>query len=253
MNYTGDNEVYNTPQIGDNCGLVSPTSACTVGGVVYWMSTHDFWQWNGGVAPLPTDDVRNYLFTSYINRSYLDVCTASVNQAKRQVRFWFPSQSAVENDAGIIYHYDQQCWSPMGFGRSAAVDSELLTVPVSGDTTGAIYYDETGADANGAALSYDLEFGYVDISNGDRNADIMGMIPDFQTIVGTIDLTLLTKFYPNDSATHDGPYSLTSSTQRIDLRSDGKLFGFSLSASAIGNTFRLGLPRLDVQPGGART
>ena len=44
MSYTGNNFIYNTPQIGDNCGLVDPTALCAEGGVAYWMSDQDFWR-----------------------------------------------------------------------------------------------------------------------------------------------------------------------------------------------------------------
>lgn len=252
MNYTGNVEVYNTPQIGDNCGLVDPTAVCTEGGVAYWMSDQDFWSWNGGVALLPTDDVRAYIFQGGLNRQYLNKCTAILNRAKRQVRFYYPFGSSIENNAGMIYQYDQQCFSPLAYGRTAGADAELLAAPVSTDATGRIYYDETGTDANGAALPTYIEVSDIDISNGDRNADIFGWTPDFQTLSGTIDLTILTKYYPSDTATIDGPYAITSDTQRQDLRADGKLFAFALASNALGATFRLGVPRLDVQPSGAR-
>lgn len=252
MTYTGNNEVYSTQQVGDNCGLVDPTAACTEGGIVYWMSDQDFWSWNGGVSALPSDDVRAFIFNGGINRQMLSKCTATLNRAKKQVKFWYPSSGSTENDVGMIYQIDQSCFSPLNFGRSAAYDAELLNTPVSADITGLVYYDETGTDANGAALAYDLQFGMIDLSNGDRNADIFGFTPDFQTLVGTVDLTILTANFPSDTATEDGPYPITSTTGRQDLRSEGKMFSFSLAANAIGATFRIGVPRLEVQPAGAR-
>lgn len=255
MNYTGSNEVYSTPQIGDNCGWVDPTAICTEGGIAYWMGDQDFWMWNGGVQALGTDDVKQAIFQGGINRLYLSHCTATLNRAKKQVRFWYPSNISTDNDVGIIYHYDQQCFAPLAFGRTAAIDANLLSTPVSADRNGSIYYDETGTDAAGTALPWSLELGGLDISSGDRNADIFGFVPDFGTITGTIALGIMTKYYPSDTYSQYSPASLpaiTSSTQRIDVRADGKIFGFQISGGAVGNTFRLGLCRLDVQPSGAR-
>jgi hypothetical protein len=252
MNYTGGQEIYSTPQIGDNCGLVSPTAVCEEGGVVYWMSDQDWWSWNGGVTILPSDDVRDSVYRNNLNRTQLGKCTAMLNRAKRQVRFFFPSSSANENDSGMIFQYDQQCWSPIAFGRTCGTDANLLQTPVSCDTTSMLFYDETGVDANGAPLPCSIQIGDMDISNGDKNVDVMGLIPNFQTLVGNATFNALASYYPSDMYQVDGPWVLTSSTQRQDLRLDGKLFAFSLSLSDLGATMRLGVSRLDVQTSGVR-
>ena len=252
MTYTGNNEVYNTQQVGDNCGLVDPTAVCAEGGNAYWMSDQDFWSWNGAAAVLPSDDVRSYVFANGINRNELSKCTAVLNRAKRQVRFFYPSTSATENDSGMLFQYDQSCWAPLGFGRTAGHDAELLSVPVSTDLNGYVYYDETGTDANGAAIPTNLLLGLTDISNGDKNADIFGFIPDFATLSGTINLTIQTVYFSPYLTNSDGPYPITQSGPRIDLRSNGNAYAIELSSNAIGANFRLGVPRLVIQPSGAR-
>lgn len=256
MNYTGGQEIYATPQIGDNCGLISPTAVCGEGGIVYWMSDQDWWMWNGGVQPLPSDDVRSYVFqvgSGILNRQQITKSTAALNRAKRQVRFWFPSQNATENSTGLIYQYDQQgVWSVLDFGKSCGCDATLISTPVSADTAGRIYYDETGTDANGVALAWELQLSDLDISNGDRNADVFGFIPDFQNQVGDIDLEIQTSYYPQQTSNTDGPYALSAGDGRLDLRSDGKLFSFSLVQDVLSGTFRQGVHRLDVQPSGSR-
>lgn len=67
--YTGDNFVYQTPQVSDNASLISPWALGVLGEAVYWMSDSDFWMWNGTVQPLLSDDIRDYVFRN-INRSY---------------------------------------------------------------------------------------------------------------------------------------------------------------------------------------
>ena len=134
-----------------------------------------------------------------------------MNRRKRQVRFWYPSGSSVENDIGVLYHYDQQCWSILGFGKSCGCDAQLLPGPLSCDTSGMIYNDEIGTDANGIALPTSIQLGLTDISNGDRNADIMGFIPDFETLTGTISLTVNTVYFSPPVANTDGPYAITVS------------------------------------------
>jgi hypothetical protein len=256
MTYTGTSEIYTTQQVGDNCGLISPTAVCAEGGTAYWMSDKDWWTWNGSTSVLPSDDVRSSVFQGGINTSYLNKCTAMLNRAKRQVRFFYPGAGETENSAGMIFQYDQNCWGPLGFARSAGFDAELLSTPISTDIDGYIYFEETGTDANGAALPCNIELGLTDLGNGDRNSDIMGIIPDFQTLVGTIDISIETVYFSPYTSETDGPYPVVGSStqgQRIDLRSNGKAFSISMEMNDIGETFRLGLPRLDVSAAGARS
>lgn len=257
MNYSGGQEIYDTPQIGDNCGLVSPWAVCAEGGVAFWNSDQDWWTWNGGVSALSSDDVRASVFQATgqqtgINRQQLGKCAAVLNRGKRQVRFFLPSASASENDGGMIYQYDQQCWSPLSFGRSSGTDANLFQTPMSCDQNGNLYYDESGVDANGQPLDWTLQLADLDISNGDKNMDIFGFIPDFQILNGTVQFTALAAYYPDQSFRIDGPWTITPTTNRQDLRLDGKLFSMQLVGSGIGNTMRLGASRLDVQPSGAR-
>jgi len=189
MNYTAGQEIYSTPRVGDNCGLLSPWGVCVEGGIAFWWSDQDWWTWNGSVQALPSDDVRASVFQpnptqTGINRQQLGKVCAVLNRAKRQVRFYYPLENAGENNAGMIYHYDQQCWSPLAFGRSAGDDTKLLPTPMSTDITGNLFYDETGVDANGAPLPCYIELAEIDLSNGGRNVDVFGFLPNFQTLVG---------------------------------------------------------------------
>lgn len=252
MTYTGGQEIYSTPQIGDNCGLVSPNAVCTEGGVVYWMSDKDFWSWNGGVQPLPTDDVRAYVFEENLNQTYLRNSVAMLNRAKRQVRFFYTGKNATENSLGEIYQYDQQCWSDLGYGKSGGTDAQLILYPLSTSSGGYLFYDETTNDADGSVLPYSLELGEMDLANGDRNADLFGYTPDFKSLNGNAYLLVDTKQYPQQATLAEGPYTLTSTSTRQDLRSNGKIFTVTLLSTDLGTSFRLGVPTLDVQPGGAR-
>lgn len=257
MNYTAGQEVYATPIQGDNCGLISPWAMCVEGGVSYWMSDQDWWLYNGSPNPLPSDDVRASVFQANatqagINRQQLGKAVATLNRAKKQVRYFFPSSNASENDGGMIFAYDQSCFAPISYGRASADDANLLQQPMSCDQFGVLYFDESGTDANGAPLPCSIALAPNDVSNGAQNVDIYGFIPDFETLVGSAEFTAQAQYYPSDVPSTDGPYPITSATQRLDLLLDGKLFAFSLSLNGLGSTMRLGINRLDVQPSGAR-
>lgn len=257
MQYTGGQEVYATPQRGDNCGLASPWAVTAEGGIAWWMSDQDFWTWNGSAQATNSDDIRASIFQAAptqkgLNRTSLAKSCAILNRAKKQIRFYYSSANAVENDSGMILQTDQQCWWPLAFGRSAGDDSRLLQSPISADSTGLVYLDEKGTDANGVSLPCYIELAQKDLSNGGRNLDILGFLPNFQTLVGTAVFNAGAAYYTSDTQQTDGPFQITAATERQDLRIDGNLFSFNLTLNALGATMRLGINRLDIQPSGAR-
>lgn len=257
MNYTSGQEVYATPLGGDNCGLISPWGVCVEGGIVYWMSDQDWWSWNGSPTALPSDDVKASVFQANpsqagLNRSQMKKSVAVLNRAKSQVRFYFPSSKASENDGGMIFQIDSNSWSPLSFGRSSGEDANLLQTPISGDVSGLLYFEEIGVDANGAPLACNVELASLDVSNGQMAVDIYGFIPDFEVLIGTAVFNAQAAYYPSAPLMTDGPYSITATTDRLDLLLDGKLFAFNVSLSGIGSTMRMGVNRLDVQTAGAR-
>jgi hypothetical protein len=260
LNYSGDNFVYDTPEVADNAAIASQYAVGVLGENAYWMSDSEFWVWNGSVQSLPSDDIREYVFNN-INRSYISKCWVWVLRAKKEVWFNYPSASSTEIDSYVIWHTDQQCWSIgtwstlSGSGaRTAGVDADLFSFPQAADVNGVLYQHEMGNDDNGSALDAYLVFSPIDVSNGDLNVDVMGFIPDFTRLSQQVVLTVNTRLYPQDSNTVSGPYTITSTdtTPTIDLRTDGKMVGFELESDILGGDFRFGIPRLNVQPSGAR-
>ena len=253
MTYTGDNYVYATPQISDNSGLISPFAVGVLGGVAYWMSDSEFWLWNGVVTPVPSSDIRDWVFGN-INLAYTWKSFASVQRQHKEVWFWYCSSASTEIDSYVIYHTDAQCWSVGTMNRTAGTDADLFYYPLAADSSGNLYYHEYGWDANGSALDAHLTLAPVDVSNGDRNMDMFGFIPDFAYLTGNVNLTINTRYYPQDSNSADGPYTITDndSSPRLDLRSDGKMIGYELESNVLGGKFRVGVMRADAQPAGAR-
>jgi len=259
LEYTGDAEVYNSPLLADNAGLLAPNAAVAEGGVCYWMGDRDFWSYNGSVSSLPSDDIRDFVYNqknlTSVNYLFKNKTTAGFNRQKREVWFFYVSQSSTEVDSYVIYHYDQQCWSTGTLQRTSWIDSELLTAPISSDALGNLFNQEQGTDADGAAMNSWVQTGPIDITNGDTSMDISEFIPDFERLVGTVNLSVLTRYYPQDTDTVDGPYPISAVDQNpiVDLRSDGRTVAALLSSNEIGGDFRLGLFRFDIKPAGARS
>jgi hypothetical protein len=60
--------------------------------------------------------------------------------------------------------------------------------------------------------------------------------------------------YPNNTAASSplGPFTITSSTDKIDTRARGRLVALKIENDSTGETWRYGTLRLDAQPDGRR-
>lgn len=254
FNYSGDQYFYNSSTAAIGSGLIGPLAAAVLSGIAYWMSPSEFWMWNGAVQPLPSDDIRDFVFKN-INLAQAYKFCAGTNIAKKQVIFFYVSAAGTEIDSYVIYHIDQNCWS-IGtvLKRTSWVDRGLFSYPQAVDASGFIYNQDSGVDANTSPLDSYIVLSPLDISSGDRHMDIFTLIPDVKRQTGNISLSILTQTYPQDAISTNGPYTMAgdTSTPRIDLRIGAKLAGAKLESNVLGGDWRLGLPRIEAQPAGGR-
>src|SRR6056300_768072 len=79
-------------------------------------------------------------------------------------------------------------------------------------------------------------------------------VPDFQVLTGNSKITLLLNDYPSNTAASSplGPFTITSSTDKVDTRARGRLLSIKIENDAIGETWRYGTLRVDIKPDGRR-
>jgi hypothetical protein len=79
-------------------------------------------------------------------------------------------------------------------------------------------------------------------------------IPDFKVLTGNSKVTLLLNDYPSDTASSSplGPFTITSSTDKVDTRARGRLLAIKIENDAVGETWRYGTLRVDIKPDGRR-
>ena len=166
------------------------------------------------------------------------------------------------------------------FGLPHATDYDADTnasYDVVGNTDGCtIYYEhEKGTDqvAGGAvtAITSNIVSGDFDISQrrgitGQSTgiADIRGdgefimkirrFIPDFISQTGNTQVTLQLRDFPNNakSGSSLGPFTVTSSTTKVDTRARARQIALKVANTAASQSWKLGTFRLDIQPDGRR-
>ena len=97
--------------------------------------------------------------------------------------------------------------------------------------------------------------GVVDYrGDGEFFMAVRRFIPDFKYQTGNAKVTLLVSAYPDDVAVSSplGPFTVTSTTDKVDTRARGRLVSVKIENDGTGETWRYGTLRLDAQPDGRR-
>ena len=163
--------------------------------------------------------------------------------------------------------------TPHATEYSAGVDTSFDVV---GNTEGStVYYEhETGTDqVKGAVvtpITANISSGDFDISQRVQRgsttgtADLRGdgefimkirrFIPDFISQTGNTQVTLQLRNFPNDSQSSSalGPFTVTSSTQKVDTRARARAIALKIANTGASQSWKLGTFRLDIQPDGRR-
>ena len=81
------------------------------------------------------------------------------------------------------------------------------------------------------------------------------IIPDFISQQGNAIVQLDLRNYPNDAlllAHHLGPFTVTTSTSKVDTRARARAIALTISNTAVDTSWKLGTFRLDIHAGGRR-
>jgi hypothetical protein len=202
--------------------------------------------------------------TRSVTYSYLD------STAKRPI--WFTNASTL---------YPRTTWEdsavfglPHATRYNASVDTSF---DVRGNTDGTtVYFEhETGvnqqeAASTAVAIPANITSGDYDITQkvvrgaATNMADLRGdgenimrvsrIIPDFIAQQGSAIIQLDLRNYPNDTAASSslGPFTVTTSTDKVDTRARGRAIALTISNTAVDTSWKLGTFRLDIQAGGRR-
>lgn len=255
MRWLGQDPWFNLTRVGNGCGLVGPHAMGSLSGNIYWMGLTSFhFMSDKGVTPLPCA-VWDFVFQN-INSTYLSKVCCATNAAFGEVVWFFPSETATENDSYVKYNITESEWDYGTMSRTAWCDVSILGEPIGTDISGNIFQHETGTINSGVAAP-SFTSGWWAMGDGNEFTTVDFVIPDFKwgTYSGSqdaqISLTFNVADYPGDTPRLYGPYAVTSSTQFLNVRFRGRLL--SVTVRGDGLTFwRLGRIRLRLATSGRR-
>ena len=267
MQFLGPPFTFGINTISENITIAGPLAAIAVEDNVFWMGAEEFYVYGGAVQRLPCT-VRDYVFSD-INTDQLEKVTASTNTAFSEVWWFYPSASSSENDRYVVYNYQQQIWYYGTLARTVWLDRGVEDLPVAAGTDHVLYFHEQGFDDGStnpaSGISAYIESSQMDLGEGDQFAFLRRMIPDLtfrdstnQTPQAT--MTLKARNYPGGNYLQSNAKIVEKTasvpveqfTEQVNVRLRGRSFAFKIETSDAGTTWRLGSPRVDVQPDGMR-
>ena len=268
MSFIGPPFIFGFRQLGNDCGAVGLNSAIVIDDVAYWMSDGQFFRYAGSVQEIPCP-ILNHVFDDINKVQYAQVYAAQ-NSNFSEVIWYYCSSSASQNDRYVIYNYLENSWYFGTMNRSTYQDngvelnplaSEYLSTSnastistINGLTQGRslIYAQESGVNADGAALPAYIQSGDGDIADGETFSFINKVIPDFQNQTGNTVITLSVKDYPNDTATVGETLTVNNTTRFVNTRIRGRQSNIKIQNNDIGDNWRFGTLRVNIKQDGKR-
>jgi len=255
--FVGPPFTFKFSQMGTNCGLIAPHASIDYDGRTVWMGFDNFYTFDGQVRTLDCT-VRRYIFDR-LDLDNKDKIFTGINSEFKEVIWLYPStDGSGECDSYVIWSPDENYWTYGStlfttFNDKIVFGNTITTgVSVNGNN---IYNNEPDGifTANGEAITSFIESADFDIEDGTQLMFLDRLIPDMTLNDGTIKFSITTKQFPESTQeTEKGPFSITKSTSKIDLRARGRQGRVRVSCNSADTSWRWGSVRLSMQQDGRR-
>ena len=289
MQFVGPPFTFSIRQVGSNCGCIGQHAAVFVNGAVFWMGdSGNFFVFDGTVKTLPCS-VEDFVFTTQgdnlgINFVQGDTVFAGHNSLYTEINWFYSKANSTQIDRVVTFNYEEQSWSTGTLARTTYEDAVVFenptatkfdstktpTVPtINGVSTGGSYVfaheigvnevlNLTSTSTTSFVISSFIKSGDFDLDiegDGEYFIKIRRFIPDFKYLEGNAKVTLFFRAYPADTTTAlglttVGPFTISSTTDKIDTRARGRLAAIKIENDALNDNWRYGVFRLDIQPDG---
>ena len=255
--FVGPPFTFKFSQMGTNCGLIAPHASIDYDGRTVWMGFDNFYTFDGQVRTLDCT-VRRYIFDR-LDLDNKDKIFTGINSEFKEVIWLYPStDGSGECDSYVIWSPDENYWTYGStlfttFNDKIVFGNTITTgVSVNGNN---IYNNEPDGifTANGEAITSFIESADFDIEDGTQLMFLDRLIPDMTLNDGSIKFSITTKQFPESTQeTEKGPFSITKSTSKIDLRARGRQGRVRVSCNSADTSWRWGSVRLSMQQDGRR-
>jgi hypothetical protein len=258
MTFVGAPFIFSFRLLATDAGAAGLNTMIGIDGNVFWLGKRNFFQYDGIVKELPCS-VQYYVFDRMQTR-YIDKVVVGHNKKFKEITWFYVSNDNTaatnpENDSYVTYNYAENAWSVGTMDRTVWNDSfGARDVPFAFDPDGYLYDHETGTSANGAAMNSYIEGSPREISaNGQDLYMVDKVVPDASMTSSTnLYVYMNTRKYPNATETVKGPFTITSSTQKVSTRAKGRQIALKFQSTGTEDEWTLGDFRVNSREDGLR-
>jgi len=194
-----------------------------------------------------------------VTYNYAENCwtTSSLDRTTYQDQSVFDNPYATDYDDTLTPVFPDILGITNKYGASIYYEHEQGTDQVNSTATTAIpaFIRSGDWDITSRRSALGQATGVADYrGDGEFFMAVRRFIPDFKYQQGDAKVTLLVSAYPDDVAVSSplGPFTVTSTTDKVDTRARGRLVSVKIENDGTGETWRYGTLRLDAQPDGRR-
>ena len=273
LQYLGPPYVWSSQLLADSISIVGPSAAAIASGVTYWMGVDKFYKYDGRTQTMRCD-LRQYIFSD-INAAQYEQVFASTNEGFNEVWWFYCSSNSNAIDKYVVYNYEEDIWYYGMMARTAWLDSGLRNYPLAATYNYNVVNHEQGVDDNATGTALPIE-AYIsssqfDIGDGHNFGFVWRVLPDitFRGSTATSpQATMYLQPLQNSGSGYNNPASVAGSnsgvvtrtavipveefTGQINTRVRGRQMAFKIDSTALGVTWQLGAPRIDIRPDGRR-
>ena len=285
MQFVGPPFTFSIRQVGSNCGCVGQHSIVYANGAVFWMSdSGGFFVFDGTVKSLGSL-VEDFVFQTndgapgfnFANGSELTF--GSHNSLYSEIYWFYATANSNYVNRLVTYNYAEQTWTTSTLARTTYEDAHVFGEPIATEFSASLAPTTPTIQgvSNGASRVFNHELGTNEvladgtinaipayIKSGDFDLDAQGdgeyfikvrrFIPDFKYINGNAKVTLELRDYPANIQVGSplGPFTVTSSTDKVDTRARARLAAVKIENDGTDESWRFGQFRFDIQPDGRR-
>jgi hypothetical protein len=285
MQFVGPPFTFSIRQVGSNCGCIGQHSIVYANGAVYWMSdSGGFFVFDGTVKSLGSL-VEDFVFQTndgapgfnFANGSELTF--GSHNSLYSEIYWFYATSNSNYVNRLVTYNYAEQTWTTGTLARTTYEDAHVFGDPIATEFSASLAPTTPTIQgvSNGASRVFNHEIGTNEvladgtinaipafIKSGDFDLDAQGdgeyfikvrrFIPDFKYLNGNAKVTLELRDYPANIQVGSplGPFTVTSSTDKVDTRARARLAAVKIENDGTNESWRFGQFRFDIQPDGRR-
>lgn len=270
MSFIGAPQIFRFDTISSQSSILSSSGVIEYDGIFFWAGVDRFLSFNGTVQEVPNQMNLNWFFDN-LNFEQRQKVWATKIPRYGEIWWFYPRGTATECTHAVIYNVRENTWYDAESPRSSGYFSQVFRFPI---------FSDSRAETNGQYTLWQHEFG-LDQVKGDVQTAITSSFtthdigyptggtggeqaagqdqwirvnriePDFIQS-GPMTVSVLAREYANSPTVVTASSEFTSSTERIDFRTQGRQVRLKFENNASGGFYEMGSVLIDVSVGDLR-